>query len=336
LFKETVANPEFTSKKRNPAYIIADDYDEITRIAAAVRQKMKSDTLSPTILDVEALQERFPMGKEAEDEKLKRIAAIRALLDDPFLKNQKSEALEKLRKAASTTRPLRVDEIPDYLKSKFVTKQGEVGRFIMIYPSVRMADGRNSIAFKDDVGVIETADGKRYYSASTSIVAAEMLSLMIAESPWMVTATSVFIVLFMLYSFRSVRWTVIALIPLVVGLACTFLVMMIFNLPFNFYNLVVLPAILGIGEDNGVHLAHRYREEGKGSMWHVLSSTGQHITIGSVTTMLGFAGLIFTSHPGLVSIGLLATIGIGFTWLSSLIFLPALVQVLEDRNWIQF
>jgi predicted RND superfamily exporter protein len=152
----------------------------------------------------------------------------------------------------------------------------------------------------------------------------------------MVTATSVFIVLFMLYAFRSVRWTAIALIPLVVGLACTFLVMMIFNLPFNFYNLVVLPAILGIGEDNGVHLAHRYREEGKGSMWHVLSSTGQHITIGSVTTMLGFAGLIFTSHPGLVSIGLLATIGIGFTWLSSLIFLPALVQVLEDRNWIRF
>ncbi len=60
---------------------------------------------------------------------------------------------------------------------------------------------------------------------------------------------------------------------------------------FNFYNLVVLPAILGIGEDNGVHLASRYREEGERSMWDVLSSTGQHVTIGSLTTMLGFAAV---------------------------------------------
>jgi predicted RND superfamily exporter protein len=103
-------------------------------------------------------------------------------------------------------------------------------------------------------------------------------------------------------------------------------------LKFNFYNLVVLPAILGIGCDNGVHLAHRYREEGKKSMWEVLSSTGQHITIGSFTTMFGFAGLLFTSHPGLQSIGVMAVIGIGMTLLTALTFLPAMVQFLEDKH----
>jgi predicted RND superfamily exporter protein len=336
LFRETVAKPEFSSKKRNPAYIIGESDEEVKELVVAVRAKMDADTVSPTILDVEALQERFPSNEAQEAEKLERIAYVRKLLDDPFLKNQKSDELDKLRKAASTTEPLHVDDIPDYLKSKFVTKQGEVGRFIIIYPNVRMADGRNSMAFKEDIGKVETSSGKTFYAASTSIVAAEMLSLMIAESPWMVSGTGIFILVFMLYAFRSVRWTFIALLPLIVGLAATFLTMIIFNIPFNFYNLVVLPAILGIGEDNGVHLAHRYREEGKGSMWHVLSSTGQHITIGSLTTVLGFAGLIFTSHPGLVSIGLLASIGITFTWLSGLIFLPATVQLMEDRDWIRF
>ncbi len=98
----------------------------------------------------------------------------------------------------------------------------------------------------------------------------------------------------------------------------------------------MFPAILGIGCDSGVHLAHRYREEGRDSMWAVLSSTGQHITMGSLTTMLGFAGLMLTVHPGLQSIGIMAVLGIGMTLLTSLTFLPALIQWLEDRNWIRF
>ena len=95
---------------------------------------------------------------------------------------------------------------------------------------------------------------------------------------------------------------------------------------------MVIPAILGIGCDNGVHLAHRFREEGIGSSGEVLKSTGQHISIGSLTTMLGFAGLLFTQHPGLQSIGVMAVLGIGMTLLSALVLLPSVLQILEWRR----
>lgn len=140
----------------------------------------------------------------------------------------------------------------------------------------------------------------------------------------------------MLIAFRSLRWAIIAMLPLLVGLVLLFAIMMLTGMMFNFYNLVVLPAILGIGEDNGVHLASRYREEGKNSMWDVLSSTGQHVTIGSLTTMLGFSGLLFTNHPGLQSLGMMAVVGIGMTLVAALTFLPALIQWLEDTDWIRF
>ena len=71
-------------------------------------------------------------------------------------------------------------------------------------------------------------------------------------------------------------------------------------------------------------------------MTPVLKSTGQHISIGSVTTMLGFAGLLLTTHPGLHSIGVLAVVGIGLTLGSALTYLPALVQLLENKGWIRF
>jgi predicted RND superfamily exporter protein len=49
----------------------------------------------------------------------------------------------------------------------------------------------------------------------------------------------------------------------------------------------------------------------------------------SITTMLGFAGPLLSTHPGLRSIGELAVIGIAATLLSALIFLPALVRYRE-------
>ena len=325
-----------TSDKRNPAYLLADNQKQVMGILEKLRHQMETDTTSPTIRDVEALPERFPSSNAAAQKKLKEIAKIRELLNDPFIENKEDPQLDKLRRAAQTMKPLGMEEIPDYFKNQFMTKDGNVGNFVIVYPSVGLADGRKSIAFKKDVGQVTLDSGETFYAASTSIIAAEMLELMRNESPWMVGATFSIVFILMLVSFRSLRWALIAMLPLVVGLLWLFGIMMITGMMFNFYNLVVLPAILGIGEDNGVHLAHRYRDEGENSMWNVLSSTGQHVTIGSLTTMLGFSGLLFTNHPGLQSLGEMAVIGIGMTLVAAITFLPALIQWLEDRKWIKF
>ncbi len=339
-FPEYQAFNEFSgevsqSRKRNPAYILADNQQQVLDILEKIRHKMETDTTSPTILDVEALPERFPPTEEGANQKLKEIAEIRELLNDPFIRDQEDPQLDKLRRAAQTKTRLHIDQIPDYFKNQFVTKDGDIGNFVIVYPSVGLSDGEKSIAFKEDIGKITLDSGETFYAASTSIIAAEMLDLMRSESPYMVGATFLVVFLLMLISFRSLRWAIIAMLPLVVGLVILFGIMMLTGMMFNFYNLVVLPAILGIGEDNGVHLAHRFREEG-GSMWEVLSSTGQHVTVGSLTTMLGFSGLLFTSHPGLQSLGGMAVIGIGMTLVTALTFLPALIQWLEDRNWIYY
>ncbi|MDI6400576.1 MMPL family transporter [Balneolaceae bacterium ANBcel3] len=321
--------------RRNPAYFLADTDEEVREILTTIRA-MKSANPETTILDVEALQERFPVTPGEQQFKLDKVAEIRAILEDPFLKNQESEYLDILRRASKVTEPLDINDVPEFLKNRFLTRDGEIGRFVMVYPSVGLSDGRKSIAFKNEIGVIQTESGNTYHAASTSIVAAEMLELMRKESPYMVIATFLMIFILVYAGFRSFRWTIIAMLPLLIGLSWTFGAMIILGLSFNMYNLVVLPAILGIGNDNGVHLASRYREEGRKSMSAVLKSTGQHITIGSFTTMLGFAGLLLTSHPGLNSIGVLAVVGIGLTLFSALTYLPSLVQLLENKGWIRF
>ena len=57
--------------------------------------------------------------------------------------------------------------------------------------------------------------------------------------------------------------------------------------------------------------------------------------MGALTNLIGFGGLLLSSHPGLRSIGLLAVVGIGATMAATLVFFPALLQVLEDMRWLE-
>ena len=135
-----------------------------------------------------------------------------------------------------------------------------------------------------------------------------------------VTFALVFVLVFA--SFRSLRWTLVAVIPLAIGLLWMLGAMVLLDIKLTFYNLVVLPTVLGIGNDGGVHLTHRYREEGRGSIRRVLRSTGEHVTMGALTNLIGFGGLLLSNHPGLQSIGVLAVVGIGTTLVATLAFYP--------------
>ncbi len=236
-----------------------------------------------------------------------------------------------MRRAASTTRALTLGELPPELKQAFVAKDGSVGRLVIIYPRGYLSDGRKSMHLADLIGTVQ-AGGRTYHAGSTSIVAADMLRLMEREAPLMVLLTLLLIIVFKIAALRSFKWAFVALAPLLMGFAFTFGVMGLFGWKLNFYNMIVLPAILGLGDDAGIHLVHRYQEEGKGSLWHVLTSTGSSIVMSSVTTMIGFGGQITSFHPGLRTIGELALAGILMTLLTAMIFLPALLQWLEDAG----
>jgi predicted RND superfamily exporter protein len=318
--------------KHTPAMIVTETREEIAPLIRVIQEKMKADTLSPTIGEIESLQDRVPLDSVAQQAKLASIAEIRELLDDPFIQNEESEYLDLLRDATETREALSINDVPDYLKRSFTTKTGEVGNLIMIYPAFAVSGGRASIAFANDVQSFVTEDGKTHYPGSTSLVAAEMIQLMQRESPLMIALTFLIILVLMLVNFRSVSWALLALVPVVAGMLWMLGTMVLLGIQLDFYNLVILPAILGIGNDAGVHIVHRFRELGKGSIMDVLRSSGEHVVMASLTTMIGFGGLLMSLHTGISSIGKLAVIGISATMIAAIILLPALLQWLEDRG----
>ena len=336
--------PEYAAKKAivdgksssrigsNPAYIVADTQEEALKIAAAIRERLATDTTITTVKDVITLQERFPLDESSVTYRLERISEVREKLQNTFIKESDSEDIDRLRRASSTTQQIDIENVPDYLKDLFTDREGHVGTFVIIYPSVSLSDGRVSMQFARDIGTIVTEDGNVYHAGSTSLVAADMMRLMLEESPYMVIAVIILVIFVVLSYFRSMKWAALAMIPLMVGLMWMLFFMELFGLKLNFFNIVVLPAMLGIGNDDGIHIVHRYQELGKGSIMKVIRTTGEQCTIGSITSLIGFIGLLLSFHPGLRSIGIVAFIGLITTLFASIILLPALIQFLEDKN----
>jgi len=100
----------------------------------------------------------------------------------------------------------------------------------------------------------------------------------------------------------------------------------------NAFSITMVPLIIGIGIDDGIHIVHRYLEEGRGSLPQVIQHTGKAIFLTTATTCLAFSSFLFSFHPAQKSLGLVPVVGISLCFFAAVIFLPALLRMLGDRR----
>ena len=322
--------PKYGSESQSYGIVLADSKAELDEIVDALEKKIAEDDPTPTIDKVKTLWTEL----RGQDEKLEIIGEIRALANGEgakLIRGAQKAKLDSLRDLLDVKR-LSVEDLPENLLRKFETIDGSQAYFAQILPSVQLRDGKNAIAFAEDSHEIQTESGKVFYSSSSNIIFADMLLLMLRDSPRAISLTVIVVFLILLTDFRSLRSALLVIFPLACGTVWMCGSLYLQDLKLNFYNMVALPTIIGMGIDNGVHLYHRYREEGPGSMPVVIRSTGGAMFISMLTTMIGFFCLMMATHPGLNSIGRLALIGLLTCFVTAVLVLPAILEVLEGHN----
>ena len=90
-------------------------------------------------------------------------------------------------------------------------------------------------------------------------------------------------------------------------------------------NVIVIPLLLGIGVDSGIHLVHRAKVEPDAEGGLLGTITARAVFYSAVTTISSFGALAFSSHRGIASLGVTLVIGMLFILLSTLVVLPALI-----------
>ena len=144
------------------------------------------------------------------------------------------------------------------------------------------------------------------------------------------------IVLVAIIDFEGLRNIALALLPPLAGAALMLGIMGLLEVDLNPANLIILPLILGIGVDNGVHVLHDFRRQ---SGHHYVSSPSMinSLILTSLTNMVGFGSMIIAPHRGLKSIGVVSSVGVGSCLLISVVVLPAIMTLISlRRNGVQY
>ncbi len=232
------------------------------------------------------------------------------------------------------TKPYGLTEVPQFIREQFThlpnTKPENHGYLTYIYPVVDLWDGKQMLRFAEEVEEIHTKDGTTFRAAGLPILFAHLAKIVLHDGKFSVALTGVFLLLILLFDFRSPLKAVVALVPLVAGMGAMLGVMAIAGWSLNFMNIVVFPIVFGFGISHGVYLMHRF-EEGI-SPFDALRSVGAAVACSTLTAMAGWAGLLSAGHKGLKSMGVLACVGMATTLVVSFTILPALLQLLHDRR----
>lgn len=135
--------------------------------------------------------------------------------------------------------------------------------------------------------------------------------------------------------FRSIRQTLFATTPLLIGLVWMVGAMVALRIEMNFINIFVTTMIIGIGVDYGVHVLHRYREIRDlpdAEFERGLLETGKAVMAAAIATIWGFGSIMFSSYPGLISTGKVAILGALSCSLVTITLLPAVLSWRREKR----
>jgi len=212
-----------------------------------------------------------------------------------------------------------LDSLPQGLIARMVGSDGSVR--VRIVPKEDLSDNEALDRFVEAVQSVTpdaTGSAVNVYEASREAVRALRQAL---------TTASVAIAVLLLLIWRTLGDTALVMTPLALAGLFTAAAAVLVRIPFNFADIIVLPLLLGIGVDSGIHLIERSRRVAARGGSLLATSTAYAVLFSALTTIASFGSLGLASHRGMASMGQLLTIGVSLAVVCNLIVLPALIEL---------
>jgi len=238
-------------------------------------------------------------------------------LELTYFQQQFSKAFKSTIIEMANTEPLTLENLPSEIKNRFTGKSGNIF-LINVYPEKNIwEDSRFLYRFTDEATELsEKATG-------LPPIFVELMDIMSKDGKKATYLAIIAVFLVLLLDFRSLKYALVGMVPLIFGAIWMTGLMEISGLKFTMMNILAVPLIIGIGIDDGVHILHRWKIEKNLDI--VYRSTGKAILLTSLTTMLGFGSLWFATYRGLGSMGIALFIGVGTCFLATLFIIPAIL-----------
>lgn len=253
----------------------------------------------------------------AQPEPARLAAVLETLLVDEL-----ADRLDWLRRALRVG-PIAFEDLPEGLRERWVAADGRAR--VVALPREDVRDVAALRAFVDAVaGVAPGATGR-------PVVEAGIGGIVVRSFQTALGIAAVVIAALLGVTLRSLALSAIVLAPITLASLWTVAFGVLTDTPFNMANVIVIPLVVGLGVDNGIHVVLRHRDAG--SLAEVLrSSTPRAVLLSALTTLAAFGSLGLSSHRGIQSLGVLLAVAVASLIVATLVVLPALLHLYERHE----
>ena len=285
-------------------------------------------------LSAESLNNQSPLTKSIRilDERLEIFLArveqdesphdALASLETILLSNLPDQ-IARLRASLNTT-GIEMKDLPYDLVKRMITEDGQAR--IQVFPSETM---QTEASFKRFVEAVRSVDPKAAGVAVNLVGFAKS----IRDSFRQALISAILVIWALLWIlWRRPAPVLLATAPLLLSSLLICAMMALLDLPFQFANVIVIPLLLGIGIDSGIHLVHRAENLKDDADALMGTTTARAVFFSALTTTISFGTLAFSGHNGLSSLGVLLTGGMILTVFTNLVVLPALLKLRRLRS----
>jgi predicted RND superfamily exporter protein len=240
------------------------------------------------------------------------------------------ETVALLRRALTLNSDLTLDRLQDEAlrryADRFVSRRDGITELATyVYPNREAGGGQYKVMEELEQKVLAGVEGAHVIGVS---VLGRELKRLVLEGSLEALVLALALVLAILWShFRRVSYMLLTAVPLILGELGAVGGMTLLGLKLNMVTMGIIPIILGIGIDDGIHVVHRFLDQGERDVPGIYRFAGRAVVITSLTTIVGFGSLVFATYKGLWTAGLFAILGVGMCLLSSVTLLPALLQI---------
>jgi predicted exporter len=139
------------------------------------------------------------------------------------------------------------------------------------------------------------------------------------------TAGTVLVLALIIYSFRRIDLTLLAMVPTVLALIWAAGLLAIARVDLDMFSVFAVMTFVGIGVDYGIHMVHRFHHAPPDQAGAVIAQLGPVILVAGAITLLGFGTLVTSSYGPLRSLGLISSVMVITLMFATLLVLPALL-----------
>lgn len=214
--------------------------------------------------------------------------------------------------------PVTQKDLPRVVKRRLFTADGE--QLVSVHPTEDVSDPaalRRFVNAVSDVAPGATDRPVVILRAGESVIQA------FKEAGAIAALLIIFVLILIL---RNIVEAALVLGPVVLAATLSLAATVVFDIPFNFANVIAIPLLMALGVDFGIHLILRYRETGGNLAELLASSTPRAVFYSGLTTMCSFGSLVVSDHRGTASMGWLLLISISLGLICALVVLPALLR----------